>query len=254
MVPVTERSAVRIDTEVQQQVPILVIEGVLDSSTYRKVRDTVIKAALDEPRVVIVDVERLSVPTGSAWTVFTSARWHVSIWPDAPILLVCPALKARRAIIAGGVTRYVPLYATRQSALEAVRGRSLQLRHRARTELPRAPASPGLARTVVTDWLTSWQYRELIPAASTVATVFVENVLDHTESTPILLAESYQDAVTIAVEDCSDRLPGRREDADRGPDTVSGLAVVSALCRTWGFTPTSTGKTVWGMLCRENHF
>lgn len=255
MGPVTEPlPAIRIDAEAQQDVPILVVAGLLDSSTYRSVRDTVIKAALDEPPAVIVDVDRLSVPTASAWAVFTSARWHVSIWPDVPILLVCAQPGARRSIIAGGVARYVPVHPTRASALSAVRSRSLQVRSRARTELPRSPGSLAFARAVVTDWLTEWGCREVIPVASTVATVFVENVLDHTDSVPVLIVESYGDAVTVAVEDRSGRLPGRHEDADRGAEVVSGLSIVSALCRTWGSTPTSTGKTVWALVGRENQF
>ena len=112
------------------------------------IRDTVIKAALDEPRAVIVDVNRLSAPSASAWTVFTSARWHVSVWPDVPILLVCAQPKVRRAITAGGVPRYVPVHATRELALDAVHGQSLHLRRRAHTELPRSRASLGFARAV----------------------------------------------------------------------------------------------------------
>jgi anti-anti-sigma factor len=243
---------IRVDAAPQHEVPILVMEGVLDSSTYRTVRDTVIKAALDEPRAVIVDVNRLSVPSASAWTVFTSARWHVSVWPDVPILLVCARPEVRRAIAAGGVTRYVPVHPTRVLALDAVRGQPMVIRRRARSELPAAGESVGLARAMVTDWLTQWDERELIPVAATVATVFVENVLEHTEGAPALIVESYRDTVTIAVEDSSDRLPGRHEDADRGAEIVSGLAIVSALCRGWGATPTSSGKTVWALVGREN--
>lgn len=242
----------RIDVEPQQDVPILVADGVLDSSTYRSVRDTVIKAALDEPRAVIVDVDRLHAPSASAWTVFTSARWHVSIWPDVPILLVCARSHVRRAIALNGVARYVPTHASRALALEAVRGRSSPLRRRARAELPRSRGSLGLARGVVTDWLTRWDSRELVPVAATVATVLVENVLDHTNSAPVLIVENYRDAVTVAVEDTSVHLPSRREDSDRGAEIVSGLSIVSALCRVWGSTPTSSGKTVWALVGCEN--
>jgi anti-anti-sigma factor len=244
--------AIRCAVQSEQGLPILVLDGVLDSSTYRTVRDTVIKAALDEPRAVVADVDHLSVPSVSAWSVFTSARWHVSVWPDVPILLVCAEPRVRRAIGAGGVARYVPVHATRESALDAVRSQSLPIRRRARTELPVTPVSVGLARATVTDWLTRWDKRDLIPVAATVAAVFVENVLDHTESTPVLIVESYRDAVTVAVEDCSDFLPGRHEDAERGAEIVSGLAIVSALCRAWGATQTPAGKTVWGVVGREN--
>jgi hypothetical protein len=136
--------------------------------------------------------------------------------------------------------------------LDAVRSESLAVRRRARTELPAVRASISLARTVVSDWLTKWERHDLIPVAATVATVFIENVLEHTDSTPVLIVESFRDAVTVAVEDGSDRLAGLHEDRDRGADIVSGLAMVSALCRAWGSTPTSSGKTVWALVGREN--
>ncbi|MGN6338327.1 STAS domain-containing protein [Mycobacterium sp.] len=246
------REAVRIELDTSQDLPVLTMEGVLDSSTYRTVRDTVIKAAVDEPHAVIVDINRLHAPSASAWTVFTSARWHVSVWPDVPILLVCEEPRVRREIAVGGVDRYVPVHFTREAALEAANAQSLEVRRRARTELARNISSLDTARSVIADWLTQWDVPEAIPVAATVATVFVENVLDHTESAPVLIVESQRDSVTVAVEDGNFHLPGRHEDADRGADIVSGLAIVSALCRAWGATPTTSGKTLWGSLGREN--
>lgn len=241
-----------VERETRRDVPILTMQGVLDSSTYRTIRDTVIKAAIDEPRAVIVDINGLRAPCASAWSVFTSARWHVSIWPDVPILLVCGQFHTQRLIAKVGVTRYVPIHSTRELALDAVHGQSLKVRRRARTELARNISSLDIARTVTADWLTRWNMQEVIPVAATVATVFIENVLDHTESAPVLVIESYQDTVTVAVEDNSSHLPGRHEDAARGADIVSGLAIVSTLCRVWGATPTLSGKTVWGLIGRES--
>jgi hypothetical protein len=251
-IPMDElRSTVRVDVETLHDVPILVVGGLLDSSTYGSLRDAVIKAALDQPLAVIVDVNRLSVPSASAWSVFTSARWYVSVWPDVPILLVCAQPQVRRAIIVA-VARYLSVHPTRESALDAVIGESLPVRRQARSELPLTRVSVVLARAMITDWLTRWDKGELIPVAVTVATVFVENVLDHTDSAPVLIVELNQDTVTIAVEDGSDHLPGRHEDAHCGTEIVSGLAIVSALCRAWGATPTSSGKTVWALVGREN--
>ena len=226
--------------------------GVLDSATYRLLRDAIIKAALDEPRAVIVDVDDLSVPSESAWSVFTSARWHVSTWPDVPILLVCSHPQRRRAIARCGVARYVPVHPTHESALDAAADRRLHGRRRARNQLPADSVSVRLARVLVADWLTAWAQVDLIPVACTVATIFVENVLAHTDSAPLLIVENYKDTVTIAVEDASHLPAGRHEDADRGAEIVSGLAIVSALCRSWGSTPTSSGKTVWALFGREN--
>jgi hypothetical protein len=250
------RSTVHIDVDEgnYRHVPVLVVCGVLDNSTYRTIRDAVIKAALDEPSAVVVDVSRLSAAARSAWTVFTSARWHVSVWPDVPILLVCADPETHRSIIASGVTRYVPLHPTRASALDAIADLPSGVRRRARTQLPRSRGSVDLAREVVAGWLTAWNTSELIPVAAIVATVLAENVLQHTQSAPVLIVELHDGTATVAVEDCSDRLPSRHEDPERGADIVSGLAIVSALCRTWGATPTSSGKTVWALVGRENRF
>jgi anti-anti-sigma factor len=249
---VDSMAAVQVDVARHDDVSVLVVAGVLDSSTYHGLRDAVIKAALDEPRAVIVDVNCLSVPSDSAWSVFTSARWHVSTWPDVPILLVCEQSRVRRAITLGGVARYVPVHPTRESALDALRGKALHVRRRARAQLPATTASGGLARAMITDWLTKWDKSELIPVAATVATVFVENVVAHTDSAPVLILESYQDTVTVAVEDGNDHPAGRHEDPQRGAAILSGLAIVSALSRAWGSTPTPSGKTVWALVGRED--
>jgi hypothetical protein len=174
------------------------------------------------------------------------------VWPDVPILLVCGQRAVRRAIAAAGVSRYASIHSTRKLALDAVRDQSFKVRRRARTALARSSGSIDLARGVVTDRLTKWDIREVVAPAATVATVFVENALDHTDSAPVLIVESYRDTVTVAVQDDSPRLPGRREDADRGADIVSGLAIVAAVSRAWGATPTSSGKTVWALVGREN--
>lgn len=250
VMPVVE-SSVHVDVERRRDVAVMTIGGVLDGTTYRTLRDAVIKAALDEPRAVIVDVNNLSVPAESAWSVFTSARWHVSTWPDVPILLVCESLRSRRAISTNGVSRYVPVYGDHQAAADAALDRSFDGRRWARTQLPARAVSVGLARALISEWLTAWAQSHLIPVAGTVATVFVENVLDHTDSAPVLIVESYRDTVTVAVEDDSLQPAGRCE-TESGTATLSGLSIVSALCRAWGSTPTSSGKTVWALIGREN--
>ncbi|OBI78997.1 STAS domain-containing protein [Mycobacterium asiaticum] len=245
-------TAVLIDVEHQSGVSIVMTDGVLNYATYRGVRDTIIKTALDEPRAVVVDVNRLSVPAPSAWSVFTSARWHVSTWPNVPILLVCNDIERQRTIAASAVTRYVPVHPSLEAALEAVDELAMHGRRRARAALPRSRASIRLARAMIHEWLTAWSVHELIPVAGTVATVFIENVLEHTESAPVLVVENFNDTLTVAVEDCSHQPVNRREDAAGGIDVVSGLAIVGALCRAWGSTPTSSGKTVWAVIGSEN--
>lgn len=232
-------------------VSLLIVDGVLDSTTYLQLRDAVIKAALDEPRAVFVDVDALEVPASSAWSVFTSARWHVKTWPDVPVVLVCSHAGRRRTIERTGVTRYVPVYATTEAALSAVTdGR--HARRRARTELPASLASLRKAREFVAEWLAEWSHSKLIPVATVVVNVFVENVLQHTASAPVLILESDGSAVFVSVQDESSAAAARHEDPHRGGERVSGLAIVASVCRAWGSTPTPSGKTVWAVVGPEN--
>lgn len=226
--------------------------GVLDSRTYRPLRDSIIKTALEEPRAVIVDVSELEVPAESALAVFTSARWHVGRWPEVPILLVCDRPVMRSALARNGVTRYVPSYASVQAAMDALdREDSLQVRRRARAELPRTVTSLQRARELVVEWLTAWSAPELISTSKVVATTFVENVLAHTESRPGLRIESKGSTVTVAVSDGSGQPAALREESAHSP-APSGLRIVAALCRAWGNAPNTAGKTVWAVIGPEN--
>ena len=84
-----------------------------------------------------------------------------------------------------------------------------------------------------------------------VVNVFVENVLEHTASVPMMRIETRGTTATIAVSDGSNTPALRLPSPANGID-VSGLAIVEALSRTWGCTPTSSGKTVWAVIGPEN--
>jgi len=120
------------------------------------------------------------------------------------------------------------------------------------TELPSSLASLRKARELVAEWLPAWSHVGLVPVATVVVNVFVENVLQHTACTPVLVLESDAEAVTISVQDDSSIPAARHEDPHLGGDRVSGLAIVASVCRAWGSTPMPFGKTVWAVLGPEN--
>lgn len=231
---------------------LLHVDGVLDGTTYRELRDVVIETALEEPTAVLVDVTELHVPAEWAWCVFTSALWHISIWPDVPLILVCRHASGRSAIRREGLTRYAPLYSSVDSAYAAIPADLEPQRRRARAQLPAVHSSLRRARQLVAEWLISWSRGDFIPVSAIVVDVLVENVLEHTFSAPRLTVESRGDTIAIAVSDDSRAPAVRHEDPYRGGDTVSGLAVIAALARAWGSTPTSNGKTVWAVIGPEN--
>lgn len=113
-------------------------------------------------------------------------------------------------------------------------------------------ASLRKARELVAEWLAAWSQAELIPVATVIVNVFVENVLQHTESAPVLWLETTDRSVTIAVHDESCSPAVRHEDPLRGGERVSGLAIVAAVSRIWGSTPTLSGKAVWAVIGPEN--
>lgn len=244
-------SVVAVSADTTESVCLLTADGVLDGSTYLNVRNAVIQAALDEPRAVLVDVTALDVPASAAWTVFSSAAWHVSTWPDVPIVLVCGDVGRSGAIARAGVTRYVPVHATVDAALATITA-GRRARRRARAELPASLVSLRRAREFVAEWLGAWSHPELIPVATVVVNVFVENVLQHTSSGPVLMLASDGEAVSIAAQDASSTPAARHEDPYRGGERVSGLAIVASVCRAWGSTPTPSGKTVWAVIGPEN--
>jgi len=244
-------SSVVVSADGAGTVCVLTVDGVLDSSTYLNVRDAIIKAALEEPRAVLIDVNALHVPASSAWAVFTSARWHVRTWPGVPIYLVCADARRRKTMTRMGITRYVPVHATVEAAMGAlIDGRRALFR--VRTELPASLASLRRSRQFVAEWLGNWALVDLIPVATVVVNVFVENVLQHTAAAPVLILESDGTAVVISVQDDSSTTAARHEDPYRGGERMSGLAIVASICSAWGSTPTPSGKTVWAVLGPEN--
>lgn len=239
-----------VDTDMIEGCRLLTLAGSLTSRTYLAVRDTVIAAALDGPRAVLVDVERLRVPAVSAWTAFSSARWQVRHWPGVPIIVVCAPPTVTEVLDRNGFTRHVPSLPTVDDALRILGDRREQRCHRTAV-LAASPRASHRSRTLVAAWLTEWEREELVPAATVIVDALVENVLTHTDSAPTVTAEIDGTAVTIAVHDTARAPAMRREPAGAPHIRVSGLAVVAAVCRVWGTTPTATGKAVWAVLGPE---
>ena len=244
-------SSLAIAVRTEDSVALLTVDGVLDSGSSAALRDSIIKTTLQEPSAVIVNVSALQVPAKSAWSAFLGARWQSDAQLDVPIVLVCANRATRDAISRSGVTHFMPVYATEKGALKAVGRLAGRTVRRADAKLPPNLTSLRESRRLVREWLTSWSLPGLIPVALVVVNVFVENVLEHTGSDPVMRVETDGATATIAVSDGSNAPALRLASPKKGID-VSGLAIVDALSREWGSTPTSSGKTVWAVIGPEN--
>lgn len=230
---------------------VVTVDGVLDTSNSTALSNSIMKATVDQPSAIIVDVTGLHVATESAWSALISVRWQIGAQPDIPIVLVCGHRPAREAIARSEVARFIPVYATEKSAMKAINRLTHRTIRRADARLPANLTSLRESRRLVREWLTGWSQTALIPVALVVVNVFVENVLEHTGSDPVMQIESNGATATIAVSDGSGA-PARRLAPPLTGIDVSGLAIVAALSRAWGSTPTSSGKTVWAVIGPEN--
>jgi hypothetical protein len=248
---VTDEQGLTIDLVVTSTHSMLRLSGVLDSTSYGAIRDAVVKAAIDQPPAVVVEVTDLRVPQASAWAVFTSARWLTSRWPDVPMALVCTHPSGRSAMRRIGIHRYVPVYGSVASAVATVSEVESRRRRRVRQGWRHDPSTLPAAQQFVAHWLTTWGVTTMIPTASVVATVLVDNALTHTDGDLDLRLEHDGRNVTVAVTDTSPMPAAIAEDAEaRGEMTE--LMIVDALSVAWGNTPSADGKVVWAVLGPQN--
>jgi anti-sigma regulatory factor (Ser/Thr protein kinase) len=118
-----------------------------------------------------------------------------------------------------------------------------------RTTLPATLTAPSQARATIRHALTAWGLAHLAEDAQTLASELVANAAEHGNGQPIDLVIQRHTAggrtgIACQITDTDPALPvpaHTRPDAERG----RGLAIVTALATTSGFTATPGGKTAW---------
>lgn len=218
--------------------------GVLDAATYGGFRIDLVKAAIDEPRAVIVDLDALSVPDSTALSLFSSVSTQIAQWPGVPLLVVAAGDTQRALLAAYRLARFVPVYSSVMAAVAAID--DPPPRRIARRRLPNSLTSAALARRFVLDVCSDWPVATRTEDAMMVANELVENTLLHTYCAPSLRLELRRGMLTIAVYDDDPAMAHLdRSDTERH----RGLVLVAGLCRVWGCSPTPLGgKVVWAVL------
>lgn len=222
--------------------------GELTGVTYRRLRDDLVKYAVDQPRAVIVAVDDLRIPADPLLTAFTSAWMRIDTWPTVPLLLVAQSREQRDRLRAGCVDRFLPVFATVTAALDSLVEQPG--RRRTALSLARTPACGRRARRFVTETCERWSIPDIRGDACLVATELVENSLIHADSSDDMeiRLELRRHLLTVAVSDTDPREAVLREPRP-GADFSGGLHVVAGITRSWGCAPRwPRGKVVWAML------
>jgi hypothetical protein len=244
------RRDLRITPRVVDDACVLIVDGVLNASTYLPLRDAIIKAALDEPTAVVVDITGLVIRDDAALAVFTSARWQVSEWPDTPIGLVCAHPSRLNIVRRKGITRYVPIYPSLGSAIsDLAADAARRYRRRVRSVLPALTSSIARSQELTAQWLTAWSRTDFTATVSVAATVLAEMAIAGTDDPFALRLETDGSTMTVAVQYSPSAKIVRQESDD---DRVSGLDLIAASCRVWGRHTGAAGNTVWVVLGPEN--
>lgn len=239
-------SQLTIDRSFRDDTVVVTPCGILDLASYGQLRDALLKCAMEMPRVVIVDISELLVPTDATLAVFPSVWMHVSEWPGVPIMLVAHNELIRRRLNHSAVVSYVQVYASVAEALRNVD--TPPRRRRAVLELPYDPVSARAARRFVDVVCTRWGCVELLIEATMIANELVENAVRHAASDCRLRLEYVRGMLSIAVYD-DDPTPVKRVEPWLSTPPRLGLMLVSRLASTWNCAPTlGGGKVVWAVL------
>jgi anti-sigma regulatory factor (Ser/Thr protein kinase) len=112
-----------------------------------------------------------------------------------------------------------------------------------RIELDHSDLAPGRARQALRSWLGDVDCDDPVSEdALLVVSELVTNVLMHTTSDPVVVADFDDHRLRIEVHDHDPHGPVLESTAEVGG---FGLSILTSLCDAWGWEPTDSGKRVW---------
>jgi anti-anti-sigma factor len=225
---------------------IVRLAGELGLRSVPQVRSALLKCLADEPSGVIVELDGTTVAAPVALGVFQTLARRAAEWPGVLLALAVREGPVRDLLRRSALDHVVPTFPSVAEALRSLGGRPP--RRHAEVDLPADGTSAALARRFVTETCVAWHLAGLADDARVVASELVENAVRHGNSRALVRLELRRGVLTIAVRDDHPAPPEHR-DVGVAPTGGRGVFMVSAIARTWGFTPTwGGGKVVWAVL------
>lgn len=231
-------------------VAVLRVAGVLGFATAPTLRQGVLKLLADQPELVLIDAAGLDVADDITLTVLPMlVRQGTAV--GTAVMVIAPSAPLRALLTAMAVGRYVPVFATRDEAVEAFAARPGT--PRMAVWLAPEPGATVQARALVDQCCRMWRLDHLADTAALIITELVVNAIRHAGTPMRCSATLRRRHLYLAVSDGS-TAPPRRSAPDAASWGVTqggrGLLVVEALAATWGSLPTGRGKVVWATLPR----
>jgi anti-anti-sigma factor len=234
--------------ELTGRVVMVSLSGELTLVSVPTVRNVLLKCLARAPEAVLVDLTDLRVPTRSLLAVFPTAARHETA--AAVALVLCGASPALRAMMTGGILRDIPVYDTREQALDAVAAAQVSAVRRVDLRLPPTAQAPARAREMIDAACRSWQIDHLREPATVVISELVSNAVRHAGTDITVTASMRGNYLHVSVRDGNRRAPVAEVDHEHLAlaDRRYGLYLVDVYTTAWGSTPTPDGKTVWATL------
>jgi anti-sigma regulatory factor (Ser/Thr protein kinase) len=110
------------------------------------------------------------------------------------------------------------------------------------------PERVAVARQQLRELLHDWASRDQVDSAVLLLSEMLTNVLVHTDSDALLVAEITGEVggrrLRIEVTDAGDDLPHRRRPGELA-SSGRGLVLIELLAHAWGVEPRGEGKSIW---------
>ncbi len=226
-------------------VTVLSLAGRLDLKTVAQVRAALHEVLAEQPDAIVLDLAGLTVVEDVALTVFTAFNRAAAAWPGCPVALCTHDSAVVADLTRMAVSRAVPVYPDRASAVLATKQRPAPPRFAAR--LGSTVEAAGTAREIVAQACETWRLPDAVEDAQLIITELVSNAVRHAKGDLHLLVLRDRH-LHLSIADASGEQPRRiLPDPDSG-EGGRGLLLIDAVAVAWGSSPTPDGKVVWATL------
>jgi anti-anti-sigma regulatory factor/anti-sigma regulatory factor (Ser/Thr protein kinase) len=232
--------------ELPPPITVFSVVGRLDLTTAAQVRAALHKALAEEPDVVVLDLDGLTVADDVALTVFAAFSRAAAAWPGCPVVLCAHDSAVVADLTRMSVSRVMPVYPDRATAVLAAKQRPAPRRFA--TRLEGTATAAGTAREIVAQACETWRLPHVVDDAQLIITELVSNAVRHAKGGLHLLMLLRDRHLHLSIADASGKQPRRiLPDPDTG-EGGRGLLLVETVAAAWGTSPTPGGKVVWATL------